>query len=561
MNKIELDIEKVNYKDFVIKKSEKIEYKNIENNIRQSWCFLQLTHKLDKGECLCIRALPTKTNKWDKWCIPSELVIYGYTQEEYMKYYKFLKGKINGKRIYNFYYNIYNINIEHAKEIWQEKGGFLGKTCNVSSTNIIMADFDDFTLEDYYRLKEDFKNKGLDGTVDVMSGHGFHIIFRLKERSYDEQLLLKFIKVLQENGYNPDVACQDAARIMRLPFFYNQKPLKYNVATLSEVTDGIVYKSKTFTVEEIFEKLGFDYNNFSLEDYYKERKKVNRQKREIIKNEILFNKEVDLIKEYNNVNLNLLELPEGILNMLKGFRKGYSNLQTMVLTLYFKRKGILLEDIQKILNIVKNINGNTWNTWDVEDEVERFYINYNYINKFLLMDMEDTFGTIKMEYENNLCRIPIGLLKPSELKLYLYLLINKDVKKVDIINNLNFSNNKIDRIVKENSLFIVENRRYKINTDVKFDNYLLCNKDYIYKLLKLEDNQISVYSYLYFKQNIKKEIQISHLSISNGTLISESTIKTTIKELQKKELLQVQTFKWNKELQKKESNIYKLRVI
>ena len=86
--------------------------------------------------------------------------------------------------------------------------------------------------------------------------------------------------------------------------------------------------------------------------------------------------------------------------MLKGFVPGYSNLQTLVLTLYFKSKNLKLETIQDILNITESINTNKWNYWITDNEVERFYNNYNYINKYTLLECEEKFGEINF-YNNN----------------------------------------------------------------------------------------------------------------------------------------------------------------
>lgn len=420
---ISLNLDKINYKKYSKIETETIEYRNLKQNIVRSWTFLQKTHNLKAGECLCIRALPTKNNEWDNWCIPKELVIFDYNGAEYDKYAEFVTKLVNSKRIYNFYYNTYNISKSKADATCKEReGGFFGKTCNVSSTSIIILDFDNFTHDNYLELKQDLEARGLNGTLDIMSGNGYHIIFRLKENCKDEQLLLKMIKVFQELGYTPDIACQDAARIMRIPFFFNQKPKKYVTSKMSEILDG-EYSSKLFTVEEIFEKLGFDYNTFNLEDYYK-KKKVGRpttKKKENL--DIEYKEDVDLHTLYRDCNLRVDELPTGIKNMLMGLRKGYSNLQVMILTIFFKRKGYSLEEIQNILEIVESINSNKWNNWCVQDEVERFYNNYGYINKFTLLDMEQYFGEIKIEYKEEMFKIPIGVMEPGALKLYTLLFI------------------------------------------------------------------------------------------------------------------------------------------
>lgn len=530
-----------------------VKYDNLDDNIEKAWNFLEETHKLGTDECVCVRALATKTNSWDKFTIPKELVIFRFDKENFEIFKKFMVRLIKAKRIYNFYYNTYKISIRKAKETYEEKGGFWGKTCNVSSTDMIIADFDDFTHEQYLELKKDLEKRGLHGTIDVMSGHGYHIIFKLENKSKDQQLLLKMIKILQEAGYNPDIKCQDAARIMRLPFFFNQKPTKYNTASLAEV---ITSKSRTFSIEEIFTAFGYDYNTFKLEKYYKEKKKAGRPKaKKDIK--ITCNEDVDLYEEFKDFNINIDELPIGIKNMMKGFLKGYSNVQTMILTVFFKSNGYELEDIQKIVEKVETINGNLWNDWDVSEEVDRFYYQYNYINKYLLMDMEQEFGDIRLNYDKkNMFKIPIGVMEPGLLKLYAYLLVNENAKKKDILKALDITNNTLDTL-RKHPVIIYENRNYNINKSLEFEHYIYVQKELLNNILSLSKNQFSIYCYLYYRMGLKNEIKTSIQSISKTCLMSEKTVSNNIQELEKLNKITVVRSKYDSKTNNKESNIYK----
>lgn len=560
---IKLDLDRLKFLECCYKKKyakDRPTYPFINNNFERSWNFLKQTHKLQDGECLCLRSLCFNENKWDKYCYSQELVLYDFSKKSYTQYKRWLRGKCNAEsRIYNFYYGTYNININAAKEECREKGkGFFGKKVNASSLSMLILDFDNFELEDYLKLKNDLKERGLDGTIDLMSGHGFHIIFRLSKNYEDEYLLLKMIKIFQSLGYNPDTACQDAARVMRLPFFYNSK-LEKGKSVMAEIICGET-DNKEFTVEEVFEKLGFDYNTFYLDSFYsKDKKKVGRPKKveptEKKKVEIE-EKEIDLEEKYGSI-LNLFELPDGIKNMLRGFVPGYSNLQTLVLTLYFKSKNLKLETIQDILNITESINTNKWNYWITNNEVERFYNNYNYINKYTLLECEEKFGEINFYDNNRIYKIPVGMLNPSDLRLYTYLLINKNKRKKDILKDLNISNNTLDKILKDSIYFGIKDKIYYIK-DFEFTYYIKVDKEFLNKILKMTKNQSTIYCCLYYKIGIRKDIQTSILSIKNFTFLSESSIKTTLKELEKNEYIKIQRSHYSKIKENKECNIYKL---
>lgn len=547
-----LDLNKIDYKNYKKKENESPEYINLKQNISRAWNYIKMTHNLKNGECVCIRALAQATNEWDTYAIPKELIIFNYGYDSYKEFEKFIISKVKSKRIYNFYYNIYNINIRRALETTKEKeGGMFGKSCNVGSTSIIILDFDDFSHSDYLKLKSDLINKGLK-TLDVMSGHGYHIIFRLRENSEDEYLLLKLIKIFQENGYTPDVKCQDAARIMRLPFFFNIKK-NYDTSILAEIISGEYY-SETYTVEGIFEKLGFDYNTFDLDQYY-QKKKTERKKHK--KEETVFvENEINLYEYYKDFNFCVDMLPIGIKNMLRGFKKGYSNLQTFTLTIFFKRMGLDIDTIKEIIEKVENINGNKWNVWSASDEAERFFDNYDYMSKYILMDLENVFGEIKITYDEEMFKIPMNVMKPNELKLYSYLLINKNSKKKTLIEEVGLSNNTIDKIVKGSHFINVQDRKYNISADANFDNFIYVNREFLAKNLKLSSNEFSVFCYLYYRIGMKNEIRTSIQSIKNSCLISEKTITTTIKFLELHKKITVLRDKYNYITDKRESNLY-----
>jgi hypothetical protein len=553
MKAIMLNLEKINYTNYVKKETDTIEYTNLQQNIARSWSFLQQTHRLNVGECCCVRAVTEPLYKGDPGANNHEFIIFHFSNSEFEEYKKFITNHVRYKRVYNFYYNIFKIDIAAAKQTCEENGGgFFGKAGNTSTTNMIACDFDEMTHDEYVKMKEDFNTRGLH-TLDVMSGHGYHIIFKIKEDLEDELVLKKLIRIMRELGYNADPVVKDPARVLRIPYLFNQKPQKYNkLSVLSEILDG-EYSCPTYSISEVFEKLGFDYNTFELDEVVKSRKKAGRPKKQKTEEQTVVNENVNLEELYPNLNIDKLE--PGIANMLKGFRKGYANIQTMVLTIYFKIKGYSLKDIQDILSTTEKINGN-WNYWNVENEVERFYNNYKYLDKFLLEELEDVFGQILVDF-NDYIKIPVGG-NSKYTKLYIYLLLNNNCKKKDILRDLNISNNKLDRMMVNNDLVKLENRIYSIKEDVNFEKYITVDKSELEELNSLDSNEIAVYTYFKWKCGIKKFIKISIQTIKDNVDITEHTISDTIKKLEKRNLITVKRYKFTEHVNKKgEIEFYK----
>ncbi len=145
--------------------------------------------------------------------------------------------------------------------------------------------------------------------------------------------------------------------------------------------------------------------------------------------------------------LDITMLPEGIKSMLKGFIEGYTYYQLMCMVLFFKRSRYSLEQILEIVTVTESINGNDWNSWDAAEEAEYFYHHIYGINMEELDNLETEFGDITFPVYDNGLKVPLGIMKPNELKLYLYLLRHGKSRKKDITSSLHVSANKLDRIM------------------------------------------------------------------------------------------------------------------
>lgn len=257
--------------------------------------------------------------------------------------------------------------------------------------------------------------------------------------------------------------------------------------------------------------------------------------------------------------LDTATLPEGIKSMLKGFVEAYTYYQLMCLVLFFKRSKYSLESILDIVAITESINGNSWNSWDAVEEAEYFYHNIYGINMEELEDLETEFGDIVFPAYDCGLKVPLGVMKPNELKLYLYLLRYGEGRKKDITNSLHISANKLDRIMDSATLIKKDNFLYSI-MDKKVKKYIYLSEKELDTYLQWDENEIAVYLYLKFRCGYDESIQTSRESIEQCTLISHATVTKAVQALESRKLISVARKENQHHLIKelRESNLYTL---
>lgn len=257
--------------------------------------------------------------------------------------------------------------------------------------------------------------------------------------------------------------------------------------------------------------------------------------------------------------LDISVLPEGIKAMLKGFVEGYTYYQLMCMVLFFKRSEYSLEQIKEIAAVTESINGNDWNTWDALEEAEYFYQNIYGMNMEELDNLETEFGCITFPVYDNGLKVPLGIMKPNELKLYLYLLRHGESRKKDITNSLHISANKLDRIIDSAILIKKDGLKYGI-MDKKVKNYIYLSEEELDTYLQWDENEIAVYLYLKFRCGDDDCIQTSRESIEKGALMTHTIVTRTVHLLESRNLISVIRKENQHHLIKelRESNIYTL---
>lgn len=522
------------------------------------------------NECICIRAL-IDHKKTKRRCGNHELVIHSLDWIGFAAFEKFvMKHLFHRDAVYNLFYNIYKVDCVKG-ECFRRATGYkmIGRAENVTSTNLLAVDLDSYSFEEYKEIRKLFLDRGII-PIEVSSGHGFHLLVKI-ETCTDKGLLVKWLKVMSDYNVNVDQHCKDPGRVYRLPFFYNVKSAKYDTVVKAGIMEG-EYGVPTYTVEDVFQRFGYDYKNWDKNLYGVKADETgcNAPASKTGAKTAVEKKKADVQQRYYKSltdeelaglypMLDMAVLPVGIRSMLKGFIEGYTYYQLMCMVLFFKRSQYSLEQIKDIVTVTEAINGNDWNSWDTAEEAEYFYHHIYGMDMEELDDLETEFGSIIFPAYDSGLKVPLGVMKPNELKLYLYLLRHGEGRKKDITTSLHISANKLDRMMASAILIKKDGLKYSI-MDKKVKNYIYLSEEELDTYLQWDENEIAVYLYLKFRCGDDDSIQTSRESIEKGTLMTHTVVTKTVQILETKKLISVERKENQHHLIKelRESNIYTL---
>lgn len=588
-----LDLKKTNISNFNIKQveyenldNENVAYATLEQDIARAWNFLKITHTIEKVKInysendynfsgdeelqknmivyfsrpyincvVSIRAV-IASHKNKRRISNHELLIFEFDDYNYNRFANFIRKYHNHRdATFNFYYNIFTLDLVKAyKNKEAKKKKMYAASEAIYSTSILPIDLDHYTLDEYKQIRKFFLDRDI-VPIEVSSGHGFHLIIRI-EPCLDSKILVKWLYLLSLYGIKGDAHCVDAGRTLRLPFFYNIKPKEYDKASKAAIIEG-ERNAPIYSVNELFDKLDKDYTTFELPQ--KVSTSNNTQNKTTKKCKLKTNTISITNDNLENLYpmLNIKILPEGIVNMLKGFVQGTTYYQLMCLTLYFKKSNMTYNEILDIVHLIESINGNYWNTWNVDDMTLYFYDNTFGIGKDELKLLENEFGMIAFPVNENSYKIPFGVMKPAEMKMYMFLLLNGSCKKSVITKELGFSRNRIYKII-ENSKVIVKNGLLYEAMDIRVDKYLFLTKEEVEKYLQWNENEIAVFLYLKYRCGENCTIQTSMKSIMDATLLTRRTISVALNNLCNKKVIQVYHHNGYDDNINRECNIYKI---
>ena len=553
---MKLDLKKIDYKKYekAIFNYDDVQY--LEQDIARSYAYLIKTHRVNENEIIVLRIL--RTRGIDKFSSVEQTIT---SYEDFRNFV--LKTKLNKNATFDIYYHIFNIDRRKMNEFGKEhKDKMKGNSLTVGSTSILEADFDGIEFNDYLHIKEEFQKRGIE-TIDKWSGHGVHIIVLISENCKDDDILKKWILTLQQVGLQPDIMCKDAARLMRLPFFNNTKT-KYEEITRAEIIEDTC---RRYDLEDVFRRFGQEYSEIKIDNVEVYKKVEKRIKEKVNKNEIEANLiPLDRINSYYEMDFNVF--PVGIREMLRGLRVGSSNLQIYFLTVYLK-KYYKDETIKYIIQKLEEINGNEWNTWKAEKEVDRF-LEYDYLTKFDILQMQAKFGEIK--FLKNIRRledkviISKDLLKydAKEVQLYLgfkYRNINS-CRSNQLFTLTNISKSSLYK--KIGNLITKRNNIYYINDkEFNYDDIIILEKEQMERLLyELDSDELKVYLYMKYFKREKTNIFTNSLVYAKQEDISEvagytrQTVSKILNKLKDRKLIAICRGYFIEEEEKQIANSY-----
>lgn len=450
------------------------------------------------------------------------------------------------------YYSVFSFKKEKFK-----------KTINselATSTYVLVADFDNITEEKMMPFYKKLCAIGIESIL-INSGHGYQVVILLKEKCIDKHILKSFNELLYTKGFPVDLSIQSAAQIMRLPFTYNFKEFdknnsKYKTDAEKRATFIVRSTEKRYDIDKVFDKIN------SLED-----SKV-----------IVANKEVAAISgdkqyidlfgenEWNN-------LPAPIKKMLMRCDKGYRNKSLLTLTFFFKDRGYSLE---KTKNITKIWADHTYPSYDADfvanETVRLWRYNFSSINNFYDYQMIERFGALTTTFSpknketvliSNKIFKNYDKLKPTTIRIYLYILyahfVNKEtVTKNNIIDNLDISLATLNRhlkVLEKNKLVVAKTSNKKncqtynyipLNERVNLKvGYTLISKSVLHSIFfdkenSLKGNEIKVLLYMFKRMNTSNRTFESQETIGKAVGYCVTTICSLTNSLAKKHYINKQ---------------------
>nr|DAG22871.1 MAG TPA: Replication protein B [Caudoviricetes sp.] len=335
--------------------------------------FIVDTHPQINGsykECVDIKAVFRTAGKYVK---PNK-IFYSNSEKQREELQKFVDTLDASGRAYCLYYSVYTFDPEAKKTITKD---------NAQSTQMLCADLDHITVEEFAPILEKLKRNGIEPNYSIFSGHGFQIIYKLDKPSTDKELLAEFTDAMKANGYPVDEKIRDCARVMRLPYTVNNKDPKNPVNTYIYSTHEGVYSLK-----ELKNKLGMKKQAQKKEEPTAKQTPKETQKQDFTAYDNAF-----LQRTYTHIITD--KLPAPIKAVLMGLRNGYTDKQIRSIVLYLRDyEGTGLDAIINTVQTLASID--TYNyTGDVIPDIERKVkaLFYHFEYKFNYDDLKE-FGSM-----------------------------------------------------------------------------------------------------------------------------------------------------------------------
>ena len=448
---------------------------------------------------------------------------------------------------YCMYYSVYSFNPNINPETNGESK-IVTKIAknNVIDTTILVADFDNISADDFEEEYINFVSLNIEPSLTIFSGHGYQCIWCI-DKTTDKNILRKFTKALISSGFKVDAKIKDAARLMRIPGSFNYKDKTNPIETYIM---GEQEETRKYSVEDIFNKLN-----------------VATEKDEESNSQTIFSN-AELEEKYPMLKFE--ELPTPVIEMLKGFKKGYANNVLMFLTLYFRDIGYSKGKIKGIAKVLCTLGEYPWSEEEVFKEIDRFFYNKNYSAKSIYLSALKEYGYLDFKI-NNHEKLKIDNYIISDLKnmsnkafvVYLCMLIEKHHTEKDIFTIKEISDltkistrhikTRLDELIQ---LGILDKKRankkeggeyqYSINkyakfTELGFTNFHISTLKLLLKQLEYKEiNETQLVICLYLKHKCYNETDYCYLTqerIANDLGLTRTTISKSFLRIEELKLI------------------------
>lgn len=150
------------------------------------------------------------------------LTIWDFGTESIGRLRKFLERHNGAKTC--LYYSIFTYDNNKKTLTGRGTPAKAGKITSESAlfAEEIALDFDGIGFMEYIELADQFESLGI-SAIWVSTGHGYHAHILLKESLSDKRFLRRVVYKFRSKGMFCDSACVDPARVMRLPWTFNNK--------------------------------------------------------------------------------------------------------------------------------------------------------------------------------------------------------------------------------------------------------------------------------------------------------------------------------------------------
>lgn len=517
------------------------------------------------------------------------------------------------------YYSVYaiDLNVKPINSRGDEAVTKLAKN-TAHCTSLMALDLDNVTHERYLEIKKKFTDLDLFST-DLFTGHGYQMSFVLDFPSTDLTLLEQFYHLANDimKITEADDKVIDCARVLRCGGYNSKAVLKGDKYYGQEVikTQVVSTTNERYNVSEFFKKCGgeyvpnkrplnvrrFQYGKVSEYEYWDEHqgylsreakqqfKQLEKAQKGAKTSEIT---SLELRKLYPNLNVE--QLPEGVKNMLYGFREGYADNALFFLTLKLRLMGYSEEVVVECMRTLAALDTFDY-AWDEEFVVAKtrnvFHSRWKNAKKSDYKALEEKFGPLEIDFsdlmavtkattiniqrslfiekrveeETRITSVPtlISKISPSAFTLWLSMLISEsdffiryEKQKIFSMQDLIKLSGKTEkstreaieilsskdvRLVDKKSSVSKKNKKgytYYLNQYIDLsggytpiDKALLDNLLDRVKSKKLTERELMLYFYLRFRLGDKKSIMLSQLEIANVLGIDRTMVNKTLKLL------------------------------